>query len=179
MINCELSRSTFFEANKTYCEAIESKLKTINLDCSGFCNCYGYDIETKSTRGNLTFNIRYHKHQSTQNGIVIAVDAIDYAGVEVTVTGIDKKFSMTVGKSLLRRFFCSTEIKSKIPEPYFIKSNNLTNDIYIYSLLESLQDNNISTLKLRKGKLVCKIHVPTADPLKLISDIENTIKNWA
>jgi len=179
VINYETNKSSYFDANKIYCETIESKLKAINLDCTGFCNSYGYEIETCLKRDNLTYNIRYHKHQSTQNGVIVPVDSIDYAGVIVTVTGIDRKYCMTVGKSLFRRFFCSDEIKEKTPKPYFINTNNYIDNTDIYKLLERLQDNKISTIKLRKGKLICIIHVPTADPIKLISDIEKTIKNWA
>ena len=151
MINYETTKSSFFDTNKTYCKTIESKLKTINLDCTGFCNSYGYEIETCLERDNLTYNIRYHKHQSTQNGVIAPIDSIDYAGVIVTVTGIDKKYSMTVGKSLLRRLFCSVEIKKKISKPYFITSNNCIDNTDIYKLLERLQDNKISTIKIRKG----------------------------
>jgi len=178
VIQYETIDSSFFYANKKYCETIESKFKTINLNCSGFCNCYGYDVETILNRDNLTYNIRYHKHQSTQNGFVmgVAVNAIDYAGVEVTVTGLNKKFSIIIGKSLLNRFFCSNKIKETIPEPYFIKSNKSTDNIFIYNLIENLLVNNISTIKLRNGTLICKLHIPTADPLKLISDIEKSIK---
>ena len=181
MIQYDTIKSSFFDANKKYCETIESKLKTINLNCTGFCNCYGYDIETSLIKNNLTYNIRFIRTQSTQNGFVFgrAVDAIDYAGVEVKITGLNKIYSMTIGKSLLCRFFCSNEIKAKIPKPYFIKSNKTTDNILIYLLIERLIVNNISIIKLRNGSLNCKIHVPTADPLNLISDIEMTIKDWA
>jgi hypothetical protein len=86
MINYDPTKSLFFDSNKKYCEEIETKLKTMNIDCSGFCNCYGYDIDAVLIKDNFTYNIKYHKHQTTQNGIVIPVDAIDYAGVELTVT---------------------------------------------------------------------------------------------
>ena len=178
MIQYETVNSSFFDSNKQYCEAIEREFKPLNLDCSGFCNSYGYEIETTLIRNDLTFKIRYHKHQSTQNGVVKAVDAIDYAGVEVIVTGFNKKFKMTIGKSLFIRFFCSNEIKSKIPKPYFIKYNDSTESIFIYYLVERLLNNKISKIKLRNGTFICKIHVPTADPIKLISDIEKTVKNW-
>jgi len=178
VIQYETTNSSFFVANKKYCETIESKLRTINTDCSGFCNCYGYEIEAKLIRNNLKYKIRYIKNQSLENGVVIPVDAIEYAGIEVTVKGLNKKFSMSVGKSSFRRFFCTNEIKAKIPNPYFINYNYPTNSIFVYNLIETLLDNNISKIKLSNGTLICKIHMPTDDPLKLISEIEKTINKW-
>jgi hypothetical protein len=178
MIQYETSNSSFFVANKKYCESIESKFRTINPDCSGFCNCYGYEIDATLIKNNLTYKIRFIKSQSTQNGVVIPVDTIEYAGIEVTVKGLNKKFSLSVGKSSFRRFFCTNEIKTKIPVPYFINYNYPTNSIFVYNLIETLIDNNISKIKLSNGTLICKIHVPTDDPLKLISDIEKIIKKW-
>lgn len=46
MINYETDPSPFFIENKNYCESIEQKLKTMGVDYSGFCNCFGYDIDT-------------------------------------------------------------------------------------------------------------------------------------
>jgi hypothetical protein len=179
MIQYETTNSSFFVANKKYCETIESKLRTINLDCSGFCNCYGYDIEATLKRNNLTTKIRYIKSQSTQNGVVIPVDANEYAGIEVTVKGLNKKFSLSVGKSSFRRFFCTNKIKERIPKPYFINYNYPTDSVFVYNLIETLIDNNISKIKLSNGTLICKINVPTDDPLKILSDIEKIIKKWA
>jgi hypothetical protein len=179
MIIYESTTSSFFKLNKQNCEEVERKLKTVNVDCTGFCNCYGYDLEAEITKHKLTYNIKLYKHQTTQNGIVIPVDAIDYAGVELIVTGIDNQFSMAVGKSTIKRFFCSTEIKESIPHPYFVWYNKLTEHKLIYELLNKLQNNKIDTIRLSNGKLICNIHVPTANPLKLIEDIHSTIKKWA
>jgi hypothetical protein len=178
VIQYETTNSSFFVANKKYCETIESKLRTINTDCSGFCNCYGYDFEVTLKRNNLTYKIRFIKSQSTQNGVVIPVNSIEYAGTEVTVKGLNKKFSLSVGKSSFRRLFCTNEIKTKISNPYFMDYNYPTNSIFVYNLIETLKENNISKIKLSNGTLNCKIHVPTEDPFKLISDIEKTIKEW-
>ena len=179
MIKYETTNSSFFVANKKYCETIESKFRTIKIDCSGFCNCYGYDIEASLLRNNFTYKIRFIKSQSIENGVVIPVDAIEYAGTEVTVKGLNKKFSMSVGKSSFRRFFCTNEIKARIPNPYFLNYNYPTDSVFVYNLIETLIDNTISKIKLSNGTLICKIHMPTDDPLKLISDIEKTIKKWA
>lgn len=179
MINFETNDSPFFTANKNYCETIESKLKTINVDCSGWCNSYGYSIEATLQKNNLRFNIKIHKHQSTQNGIIIPVNALDYAGIELIVTGLNKQFYVTIGKSSLRRLFISKAFKDKIPSPYFIKFNYSPDTNFIDNLVNKALDNKISTFKLRNGKLLCKIHTASTDLLDLIADIEKITKNWA
>ncbi len=179
MINFESISSPFFVANKNYCQTIESKLKTMNLDCSGWCNSYGYDIETTIKKNNLTYNIKFHKHQSTQNGVVIPVDAIDYAGIDVFVTGLNKKFKVIIGKSSFRRLFISKEFKDKITSPYFIKLNYSADTKFIDNFVKKILDDKISKFKLSNGTLVCKIHSTTTDPLDLIANIEMITKNWA
>lgn len=178
MIKYEPAVSNFFEDNKNYCEKIESKLKTIDFDCSGFCNSYGYEIKTTLNKNNLTYNLKFHKEQTTQNGVVFPVDANDYAGTELIVTGLNKKFSMTLGKSSLRRVFILKMFKRKIPNPYFIKFNYPPESIFIDNLVKKILDNKISKLKLINGMLVCIMHIPIIDPLKLIADIDTVIKDW-
>lgn len=178
MIKYEPAVSHFFEDNKNYCEKIASELKTINLDCSGFCNSYGYDINTTLNKNSLIYNLKFHKDQTTQNGVIIPVDANDYAGTELNVTGLNKKFSMTFGKSSLRRFFILKMFKRKIPNPYFIKFNYLPESNFIDNLVKKILDNKISKLKLNNRTLVCIMHIPIIDPLKLIADIDTVIKDW-
>lgn len=179
MIHFETTNSPFFLAHKTYCEVIESQLKTVHIDCSGWCNSYGYAIETAFKRNNLSYTIKFHKHQSTQNGVIIPVDATEYAGIEVMVTGLNKKFRVTIGKSSLRRLFISTEFKDKIPFPYFIQFNYSADPYFINNLVKKILDDNISKFKLSNGTLVCKLHTAATDPLGLIADIERTTKNWS
>lgn len=45
MINYESVDSPFYAANKNYFEAIENKLKNINLNCSGFAIVMGMRLK--------------------------------------------------------------------------------------------------------------------------------------
>jgi len=65
----------------------DRRLNQAAFDCSGFCNCYGYEIEAKLIRNNLKYKIRYIKNQSLENGVVIPVDAIEYAGIQLNLSG--------------------------------------------------------------------------------------------
>jgi hypothetical protein len=178
MIQYETSTSPFFVANKNYCETIENKLKTLNVEFSGFCNSFGYHIETTFQKNNLTYNLKFHKHQSTQNGVIIPIDALEYAGTEVNVTGLNKKFRVTIGKSSLRRLFTSKLFKNKIQKPYFIKFNYSQESDFLDNLTKKIIKDKISKFKLSNGTLICKIHKATVNPLELITDIEKMTKKW-
>lgn len=174
MIQYETIESSFFLANKKYCEVIESRLKTLNLECTGSCNCYGYEVLSTMMRDHVTYKLKFIKTQTPDR-----YGAIDYTGVEVTVTGLDKKIRLSFGRSLLQRLLCSPEIRMKIPKPYYIKYIDSSDSIFMYYLIERILDNNISKIKLKDGTLKLKINEPVADPLKLIRDIELMTKKWA
>lgn len=167
--------SSFFDANKSYCESIESKLKTLNLDCSGFCNAYGYDITTTYDWNGYVFNLRFHKHQSTQNAVIGAQDAIDYSGVEVFVKGLNKRLKVIVKRSMFRRFFCRTEIKESIPEPYFMKFSKSLDKNSLVDFSKCILNYQIAKLTIKNGKLFCVIHTQTLDPILLITEIKKII----
>lgn len=178
MILYETNSSPFFVANKTYCEAITSKLKIMNLDCSGFCNSYGYSIDTTFKRNSLLYNIKFYKSQTTENGVIIPINSNDYSGTEIIVTGLNKKFNVTIGKSSLRRLFSLKKFKKQFPAPYFISFNYLPDNNFIDDLVEKMQNSKISKFKLNNGRLVCKMHIAIDDPLDLIANIEMIIKKW-
>lgn len=175
MIQYEPVDSPFYTANKNRCEAIENRLKNINILCSGFCNSYGYEIEARFKRNDLVYNLKFLKFQQTQNGVVIPADAHDYTGTELSVTGLHKKVMFVVGKSSFKRLFNSKKIKALLPVPYFVKFNYSPDVSFLENFSKKILANKISTLKVNKGTLNCKIHMATSDPLILITDIEMII----
>ncbi len=176
MISYQSDPSQFFEANKTYCEEIESKLRLLNYECSGFCSAYGYDIECTLVKDRLKYTLKLHKHQSTQNGVVIPVNAINYAGIEILISGLNKKLRISIGRSVLFRFFMKGNLKKKINEPYYLNINFQTSDNSLNQLMCKIYENEISKLKLRRGTLVCKLHSSKINPLNLMIDLEETIR---
>lgn len=175
MISYEPVKSSFFYANKNYCESIENKLKTLNLECSGFCNAYGYEVTTNFDKNGHLFQLIFLKHQSTQNPPIGIQDSIVYAGVEMFVHGLSKRLSVNVGKSLFRRFFCVAEIKKAIPKPYFMKFRHSVDKNFIDNFSKSILNHQISKLSVINGKLSCVIHTPTLDPIPLINEIMRII----
>ncbi len=178
MVNYETTDSPFFVANKNYCENIEAKLRTLKLDCTGFCNSFGYEIETSLKKNNLSYNIKFEKHQSTREGGVIPFNADDYSGSEINVSGLNKKFHVIIAKSSLRRFVSPKKYTDKIPSPYYIQANYELDNNFIDELVKKIVNDKISAFKLSEGRLTCKIHTLTDDPLQLLADLETTLKNW-
>lgn len=176
MIEYQPSDSPFFEANKIYCETIQSQLQAFQLDYNGFCNSYGYEIQTILIKDDLAFNLTFFKHQTTQNGVIIPIDAIDNSGLVVRVTGINKQLNVRIGKSVIRRFFTSSKFKLLIPSPYFIQFNNLVESAFIENWLNKVQDYKISTFKLINGTLICKIPNANFNLLGLLADLENSLR---
>lgn len=178
MINYETISSPFFEKNKAFTESLEKSLKDLNATYSGFCNSYGYEVSATFPRNTLNFQVKFYKNQSTQNGVVIPVDAKDQVGSLFTVSGLNKKSSIHIGKSSFRRLFTLKEYKSKLPNPYFINSIASIDKKSMDQLIQIILDHNISKFKLNHGVLKIEIHNTTLNPQLLISDIERVIHQW-
>jgi hypothetical protein len=174
MISYEPAESRFFVANKQYCETIENKLRTINVECSGFCDSYGYDLISELKTNNVTYNLRFQKYEEKIPPNRIAF----YSGIEVTVTGLNNKINTTIVKNKFKRLFTSNEYKEKFPSPYSITPRHSLDNLFTYQLVSTILNNEISKFELNNGTLKCLIHTPLSDPLKLIEDLENSIKNW-
>lgn len=176
MVEYEFIDSSFFRDNKLYCETIERKLKSLSVDCEGYCNCFGFELKSRFERDDLNYEVRFFKNQTTQNGVLFPIDAHEYAGTELVILGLNHKDKLNVGKSTLLRQFCLKEIKEKIAKPYFIRLRGNNEPNFIDNLVKIIDDNHISRIRLKKGKLTTIIHEAISDPIKLINDIEYIIK---
>lgn len=174
----ETKNSHFFIANKKYCEAIESKSKNINAEVTGWCNAFGYELETTILINKLSYNLKLHKNQSTQNGVILPVNALDYTGSEFSVAGLAKNFEVTIGKSGIKRLFTSKIFKEILPAPYFMKFNYSPDKKLLDDLKKQIPGMNVSHFNLSDGTLNCKILAEIKDPAHLISEFEKVIKNW-
>lgn len=170
MIKYETNDSQFFLANKKYCEAIQNSLRTINVEGTGFCNSYGYEIDATINKDNLVYKFHFEKHQTVQNGIIIPRDSNEYAGVKLSILGLNKNSRFKLGKSKFRRLFTSTKFRGIFPSPYFLKSSFTSIDMFDNDLLKMISKYSVLEIKLRNGELICKINLQSVDPVELISD---------
>ncbi len=177
MINYETNNSPFFEANKKYCEAIENQLKSFNYEYAGFCNSYGYEIESTFIRNSFSFHLKFIKHQTTRNGVVVPVDAADFAGIELEIKGLNPTTKISFGKNKLKRLFSSKDLMQHIPTPYYFSTNLTTNKQSCIQLSKLLLKNNIDSLKINRGKAILKIISASTASFKFINELEIAIVN--
>ena len=178
MIEYEIDKSPFFIANKDYCESIENKLKELKLDFVGYCNSFGYEIETSFKRDNLDYNFKCIKYQSTQNGVIIPVNALDYYGTEMNVSGLNKKIKFVIDRNKFKRLFISNNLKNKIPYPYYISFNYSPDIEFQNNIIKQICDYKISKLNLNYGKLKLIMRISIEDPIGFILNFEKIISFW-
>ena len=177
MIQFETSSSPFYTDNKTYCEDLVTKFNEINVEFTGFCNSYGYTLESTLTKGQLNYHLKFHKHQSTQNGVIIPVNAVNYTGIEFKVTGLNKRLKFVVGKSNFARFFMSKKWKNQLPSPYFIRSRSLPDPTIIFQLFQTLSAHDVAKFGAKKGTFFCIFHQPLRNPVELLDELDVLLRN--
>jgi len=171
MIEYDTIDSSFFRENKKYIESIKQELNALNIVWLGSCSGFGYDVEAEFERNGLNFYLRFIKYQTTQNGIIKPINANEYTGINISVTGFDYRYKLEVSKSLLQRCLCSKRIKMKIPKPYFLKFSNTVNDGTIDTLAKVLIKNEISKIQIEDKRCSVVIHKAVTTPLELVDDI--------
>jgi hypothetical protein len=174
MISYEPANSPFYTANKKYCEGIEHKLSVLKPNITGYCNSYGYELDVAFERNNLHYSLRFHKHQTTRNGVIIPLNADDKADTEITITGLNKIHKLEIGKSIIRRLFTIKELKQILPSPYFISGKTVPDNL----LPEFIAKNKISDFKLNKGKLKISLQKALAEPENFIQQTEDFLSAW-
>jgi hypothetical protein len=171
MIEYEPPHSSFLVANRNYCEKIVRQMQSLDADCNGYCNGFGYEFESTFSRTNLTYNIKFIKYQTTQR----IGDAHEYGGIEMLVSDINPRVNFRIGKSLIRRLFSPRNIRSLLPKPYYIEIEDANNTDFAHILASIVLRNKISLLQLKNGTLSIKIHMPNDNISGLVYDIENLI----
>ena len=178
MIKYEHSESSFFENNKNYCHKIEEQFKDKNLNYSGFCNEYGYEIQSGWQMRDYKFHIKIKKDQSTQNGVILPVDALQQTFNTLKIDGIDKSICLRTGKSALKRFFMKFLYKSIFPAPIYIFTKQKPEADVLSEMSEITSANNILKLNVSGGKLFLTAKAEIKEPLKMIETLERIISGW-
>jgi len=179
MIQYESVDAPFFMANKDYCILLEKALETMKADVSGYCNSYGYEIDTSFRHNGLACKLKCSKHQSTQNGVVIPVNAIDAGSISLLMSGFDTRARLHLGKSAVKRLLAPADVKKKLPAPYFLHFNTDPASALLDRLVDFVGRYQVVKLKLERGTLKCEIHQPQLKaPLAFLADIEALIRDW-
>lgn len=160
MINYETANSPHFEANKLFCEKLESIFQG---DWSGFCNSFGYEIETKYSEKDLNYTIKFQKSQTTQNGVVLPIDARDSVQMDVAIAGISKEVSFEISNSWLKSIFTSNALKAQLPKNYSASINFDMSNADFTKISDFIQKYSIEKFALANVKLHFVINTFIAD----------------
>lgn len=160
MINYETANSPHFEANKLFCEQVTAAFQG---DWSGFCNSYGYEIETKYSESNLNYSIKFQKSQTTQNGVVIPVDARDSVQLDVAIDGFPNDASFIISKSWLKSIFTANDLKDQLPKNYSASINFEFSNAEFVKISNFIQTYSIEKFELANGKMHFAIITSVAD----------------
>jgi hypothetical protein len=95
MIDFQTANSPFYEANKRFLEECITHLSAFIF--SGWCNAYGYDVEGKAELNQLSILIQLKKHQTTQNGMLIPLNAHDNTELHIQILGLTSKEKLAIG----------------------------------------------------------------------------------
>jgi hypothetical protein len=171
MINFEAEKSEFYELNKAFCESIDSNLKSVNASLKGYCNSFGYEIESDFELNNLHLNLKLFKNQTTQNGVIIPKDAVDQSGTQIHVNGLNKNQFIKIGQSVLKRIFTTSENKINFPKPYYINHNEAISAEVIKLLAGFILNHKISKLVLFNGTLHIEMHYALKDPVGFVNEM--------
>lgn len=173
MINFEPNtNSTLYQQNKTFAESINTAFHQFNAEVTGYCNSFGYELEAKFIHNDHNYTLKFTKNQSTQNGVVWPVDASDFCGLEVKISGISHEGILHVGKSKFKRFFTSARLKSMIPAPYFIKVSHSINGPGLEDLIRFVLDYKMNSFELNNGTVSFKVFEEISNPDEMIEGLE-------
>lgn len=175
MINYDSSSSPFNEINRDYCQNIEAQFKEINVNCDGFCNSYGFEFKAKMFKDQKEYNFVFNKHQTTQNGVVIPINANECIYTHITIEGIETNMNLSIGRSYFRRLFTSNEYKNLLPAPYYFKSKSTIDNAFINEINKIVNESNLYKLNLCDKKLVCKLDSAIAHPIEFVNNLEKLI----
>lgn len=172
MISYEPADSIYFKTNKAYCESVEEKLKQMNTGYSGFCNSFGYSIQTIFNKDGLEYNLTIEKYQSTRNGVYYPVNAQNCDRVTILIKGINSKMDLLIGTNKIRRFLLLNKNKEQIPDPYFVSyhSSQFKKE-KLNLILNKVVERKISLMKIRRGTVKIKIHHHINDPVSFAADM--------
>lgn len=178
MIQFEDNSSPHYAANQAYCQSIAQQLGQFKATCQGFCNSYGFDINATWQQDDLTFTVECIKQQTTQNGVIIPVNAHVTVDTIIKIRGLNPNFKMHLGPNALKRWFSNKQWQLYLPKPFYMSTNYAPSVEEMKSFSQQIQHLNLACLKMNNGKLKAEIHQSISNVGALVKGIEALVKPW-
>jgi hypothetical protein len=159
MIDYQTVESPFYEANKRFIEDVHAQLNAYSF--SGWCNAYGYDVESKRQMNQLSFAIQLKKYQTTQRGMIVPINAHNNTEVHIEISGLTTLESFATGLNWFQSLLFGKQSNASTP---------LQKQLADFS--KTFQPRQ---LKLKKGTLNIQFFNSSHSPVVLINELEKIV----
>ncbi len=146
---------------------MEKELAPYSPVTEGYCNSFGYQLNTSFKLGQLKYKLLVEKFQTTQNGVVVPKKANEYIGMKITVEGLNSDDHFSYGKNPIKRLFSSIKWQKKLPSPFYLKGK-MENE----KAIQMFQENQIDEFELRNGTVTITIHSGHVKIIPLANEVE-------
>tara|TARA_B100000683_G_scaffold107984_1_gene106316 strand:+ start:578 stop:1117 length:540 start_codon:yes stop_codon:yes gene_type:complete len=178
MITFSPADSPFYDANKTYCDKIISEFENMNVEPHGFCNAYGYDIFAKIETNKFVYDFNYHKHHSTQEGVILPKNSLLYSDIKLKVFNLSEKKNFLISNSFLTKLFYFRRKTFQLKNNQFAKSNIEIADSDIQKIKDFSEKYKIMKFHIYNGTLKCKLVSELNSPKELITELNKILSPW-
>lgn len=159
MIDYQTVNSPFYEANKRFLEACVANLSSFTFN--GWCNAYGYDVEGRSTFKQLEVFLHLKKHQTTQNGMIVPIDAHDNTELFIEVKGLSHSEKLAFGLNWFQALLFGKQSDASTPLQK--------------QLAEFSKTYQPRLLQLKNGTLSIQFFNTSHSPIEVIKQLEKAI----
>ncbi len=125
---------------------------------SGWCNAYGYYIEAKRKNTTHEISVQLKKHQTTQNGMIVPLEAHNNTEVHIEISGLTTFESFATGLNWFQSLVFGKQSNASTP---------LQKQLADFS--KTFQPRQ---LKLKKGTLNIQFFNSSHSPVVLINELE-------
>lgn len=168
MIEKSPSDSPFYAHNLAYCERMEDQLAENGIASDGWCTSHGLEINAAFPWKGTDCQLRLFRFQSTQNGVIVPVNAIDTIGCTIAFINPTVRTQFRIGQSKLRRFFTAPSLKAHFPSPYYARFASEPAPETIAALTALCASANVLRFSSGNGKAHFEALTQVDAPLQII-----------
>jgi hypothetical protein len=156
MLTFETADSPHFLNNQQLVLDLQHALP--HFEFQGWCNAYGFEINGENTIGKQT--MQFKKYQTTRNGVVVPLDALDSTEIHITIGGLPNDLKYTYGGSKW------AQLLQPIQEPSAITP----------VLNDWCKSQDAHHMQLLNGTLTLALHNPKVAPAAIFESLTQLLQ---
>ena len=169
MIQYSKEHSAFYLNNERFCQLAEAAAAKKNAMITGVCNSYGYEVLLQFNENGYPCHFIFKRSQTTQNGVYLPVNAIDYFGAEAEMQMEARDIQLQYEKNSIKRMMMPGELKSKIEDGYYFKQEGVEVEV-ADEIISELKELNAEA-SIQKGLLKIVMHKTNLLPATIIEKV--------